>query len=362
LIKENKTMNKIIKRLASLALLAGISTNLYAISQIKVICDENGENIYLNGQFKAECDSGEPVAIMAKAGRYKVEVKKNNKDGSYYYYQKKFRIGDGVQSVVEASSNIHYTEDYYYKKAKTNGNIENYWTYLKKYPHGRYVKDVKKILKNSWNRTFGGKDEDEVDSIIQTKDGNFMVAGTTSSKGAGDYDAWIIKLDKNGNKIWDKTFGGIYNAEANSIIQTRDGGYAVAGETSPESARYSDAWVIKLDKNGNKIWDKTFGGEDWDEAESIIQTRDGGYAVAGDTKSKGNGKRDAWIIKMDKNGNKIWDKTFGGKDYDLANSIIQTRDGGYAVAGQTRSKGNGAYDIWVIKFSKNLINQLDKGE
>jgi hypothetical protein len=81
-------MNKIIKRLASLALLTGISTNLYAISQIKVICDRNGEEIHINGKFKAECDSGEPVAIMAKAGRYKIEVKKNNKDGSYSIIKK----------------------------------------------------------------------------------------------------------------------------------------------------------------------------------------------------------------------------------------------------------------------------------
>ncbi len=99
-------------------------------------------------------------------------------------------------------------------------------------------------------------------------------------------------------KVWDKTFGGSRDYEANSIIETGDGGYLVAGDTWSYGNGKSDAWIIKIDKNGNKIWDKTFGGSDWDEAYSIIETKDGGYLVAGKTWSYGNGRSDAWIIKL----------------------------------------------------------------
>ena len=106
----------------------------------------------------------------------------------------------------------------------------------------------------------------------------------------------LIKLDASGNKTWDKTFSGSYNEIANSIVQTTDGGYAVAGHKG------GDMWVIKLDASGNKTWDKTFGGRSYDRANAIVQTKDGGYAVAGYT-SKGAGGYDMWVITLDKDGN-----------------------------------------------------------
>jgi len=200
-----------------------------------------------------------------------------------------------------------------------------------------------------WDKTFGDRYDYKANSIIQTTDGGYAVAGQRAND-----DFWIIKLDENGNKKWDKTFGGRYDYEANSTIQTTDGGYAVAGQ------RAWDFWIIKLDENGNKKWDKTFGGSYKDEANSIIQTTDGGYAIAGYTKSEGKVEKDFWIIKLDENGNKKWDKTFGGSYNDEANSIIQTTDGGYAVAGYTNSKGAGNSDFCVIKFLNNNINERIK--
>ena len=210
-----------------------------------------------------------------------------------------------------------------------------------------------------WDKTFGGSDFDIAYSIVQTADGGYAVAGYTDSKGAGKSDMWVVKLDANGNKQWDKTFGGSYDDYANSIVQTADGGYAVAGSTWSRGAGKSDR-VVKLDANGNKQWDKTFGGSYWYEADSIVQTADGGYAVAGDTSSKGAGKSDMWVVKLDANGNKQWDKTFGGSDSDSADSIVQTADGGYAVAGYTESKGAGQSDMWVVKLDANGNKQWDK--
>ena len=204
-----------------------------------------------------------------------------------------------------------------------------------------------------WDNNFGGIGCDEIYSIIQTKDGGFITTGDVWSKGAGRGDVYVAKLNKRGDLVWDKTFGGSENDEAHSIIQTDDEGYAVTGFTVSEDTGDRDFWVIKLDKDGNEVWDKTLGGisEDW--ANSIIQTKDGGYMVAGWTKSMGAGKTDVWIVKLDKRGNLVWDKTFGGSENDEAHSIIQTKDGGYAVTGWTKSKGTGNSDVWVIKLNEN---------
>jgi predicted secreted protein len=212
----------------------------------------------------------------------------------------------------------------------------------------------------TWNRSFGGSAVDKAYSLIQTTDGGYAVAGFTRSYGAGGADFWLIKLDRQGNKVWDKTFGGSAADEAYSLIQTTDGGYAVAGRTVSYGAGGADFWLIKLDRQGNKVWDKAFGGSKYECAYSLIQTTDGGYAVAGITYSYGAGGADFWLIKLDRQGNKVWDKTFGGSKYDEAYSLIQTTDGGYAVAGYTRSYGAGDGDFWVIKLDSRGNKVWDK--
>jgi hypothetical protein len=215
----------------------------------------------------------------------------------------------------------------------------------------------------TWNRSFGGSAVDRAYSLIQTTDGGYAVAGFTRSYGAGGADFWLIKLDRQGNKVWDKTFGGSKYEWAYSLIQTADGGYAVAGVTQSYGAGKEDFWVIKLDSSGDKLWDRTFGGSKNDEAYSLIQTADGGYAVAGVTDYAGVGSLmygNFWVIKLDSRGNKLWDKTFGGSNYDYAESLIQTADGGYAVAGYTRSYGAGDGDFWVIKLDSRGNKLWDK--
>ena len=126
------------------------------------------------------------------------------------------------------------------------------------------------------------------------------------SFGGGNSDFWILKLDSNGNTNWTKTFGGTSSDQANSIQQTSDGGYIVAGTTQSLGAGSSDFWILKLDTNGDTNWTKTFGGSDWDTANSVQQTSDGGYIVAGTTRSFGAGDYDFWILKLDTNGNMVW--------------------------------------------------------
>jgi uncharacterized delta-60 repeat protein len=210
-----------------------------------------------------------------------------------------------------------------------------------------------------WQKTYGGPGNDGAYSIRQTADGGYIVAGETTSFGAGNFDMWVLKLDQNGNIQWQKTYGGPYGDRAYSIRQTADGGYIVSGEYS-FGAGYVDIWVLKLDSNGNVQWQKTYGGPDWDTAYSIQQTSDGGYIVAGWTASFGAGVSDLWVLKLDPNGNIQWQKTYGGSANDRAESIQQTTDGGYIVAGWTYSFGAGNFDMWVLKLDQNGNIQWQK--
>jgi len=199
-------------------------------------------------------------------------------------------------------------------------------------------------------KAIGGKNDDEGKSLIQTSDGGYVIAGTTKSFGAGGDDVYVIKLDANGNLQWTKTIGGPDREEGRSLIQTSDGGYAIAGLTQSFGAGKPDVYVVKLDANGNLQWTKTIGGKNWDVGYSLIQTSDGGYAIAGITTSFGTGGADVYVVKLDANGNLQWTRTIGGKSDDIGHSLIQTSDGGYAIAGTTESFGAGNPNVYVVKL------------
>jgi len=220
-----------------------------------------------------------------------------------------------------------------------------------------------------WTKTIGGGNDDVAISIIQSSDGGYVVAGYTESfkysQGAGGYDMYVVKLDSSGNVLWTKTIGGSSDDYASSIIQSSDGGYAVAGYTRSFGAGSEDMYVVKLDSGGNVLWTKTIGGSSYDVAHSIIQSSDGGYVVVGSTRSFGAaGYRDIYVVKLDSSGNIQWTKTIGGSSDDFAYSIIQSSDGGYVVAGLTQSFGAGNPDFYVLKmdanwnvcFSRNITN------
>jgi hypothetical protein len=231
-----------------------------------------------------------------------------------------------------------------------------------------------------WQKSLGGTNKEIARCIQQTIDGGYIVAGQTLSNDGdvtsnhGDHDYWVVKFDSIGDITWQKTFGGSNEDIAYSIQQTTDGGYIVVGSSQSIDGDVtgnhgsSDFWVIKLTSLGVITWQKTFGGYSWDVGYSIQQTLDGGYIVAGSSLSNngdvtGNhGNEDYWVVKINNLGDIEWQKSLGGSSSEHAYSIQQTSEGGYIVAGFTLSNdwdvtGNHSSlgDFWVVKIN-NLGN------
>ncbi|MEO0211970.1 MAG: hypothetical protein ABIN66_08995 [candidate division WOR-3 bacterium] len=205
----------------------------------------------------------------------------------------------------------------------------------------------------NWARTYGGTGAEEGYSIIQTTDGGYVVVGYTMSFGPGDADFLILKIDSDGSIVWAKTYGGTAHDYPRSITQAPDGGYAVAGSTKSFGAGNDDFLILKLNSDGSLVWARTYGGADYDYANSIIMTSDEGCAIAGVTSSFGAGIYDNFLIKLNSDGSLAWARTFGGWSSDDASCLIQATDGGYVVAGETWSFGAGRYDFLVFKLSSD---------
>jgi uncharacterized delta-60 repeat protein len=216
------------------------------------------------------------------------------------------------------------------------------------------------VLEAKWARTYGGSKNEVAYSVQQTSDEGYIVAGQTESFGAGVADFWILKLSQDGNVEWERAYGGKREDIAYCIRQTTDGGYIVAGQTESFSAGGDDYLVLKLDKNGNIQWQKTYGGIYDDRALSVCESHQGGYLVGGHT-GFGAGVWDFWVLKLDTEGRIQWQYTYGGKETEYLRSMQQTDDGGYILAGTTATffKGD-LYNIWVVKIASDGIIEWER--
>lgn len=232
---------------------------------------------------------------------------------------------------------------------------------------------------------YGGTSNDFFNSIQQTKDGGYILIGSTWSNdfdvngNHGDSDVWVIKLNSNSSIVWQKCLGGTSQESGIDILQSSsDGGYLLAAPTYSKDGDVtehhgnllnSDYWIVKLTESGSILWQKTIGGSFTDIPKSILQTDDGHYIIAGESNSKdgevlgNNGQLDYWIVCLNSTGNILWQKNFGGSKEEKLSSIKQTTDGGYILIGTSSSNdgdvnGNhGESDIWVVKLSKVTGNE-----
>ncbi|HKR04125.1 MAG TPA: T9SS type A sorting domain-containing protein [Bacteroidia bacterium] len=209
----------------------------------------------------------------------------------------------------------------------------------------------------TFQKTYGGTNDDRGLCVKQTTDSGFIIAGRTSSFGTAYNDVYLIKADANGDTVWTKTFGGSNYDEGYAVQQTIDGGYIIAGDTHSFGAGYWDVYLIKTDANGDTVWTKTLGSVGG-FARSVQQTVDSGYVIVGWTDSPGGGpsNSDIYVIKTDANGNVLWSKIFGGSDGEWASSVQQTADWGYIIVATTYSfggAGGNSQDIYFIKMDAN---------
>ena len=221
-----------------------------------------------------------------------------------------------------------------------------------------------------WSSIFGGEYGDRGYSGQPTTDGGYILTGKSYFNYQSDGrwnngDVRLIKTDSQGNEEWNQTFSGskegtyidgygttrYFEEYGSSVQQTSDDGYIITGMRNrfDDNDDNEDVLLIKTDNQGNEQWNQIFGGNQIDFGTSVQQTIDGGFVITGYTESFGNGFSDVWLIKTDSQGREEWNRTYGGSGWDVGRSVQQATDGGYIIAGQTGSFGNGNTDVWLIK-------------
>ncbi|MDD5528644.1 MAG: T9SS type A sorting domain-containing protein [bacterium] len=204
-----------------------------------------------------------------------------------------------------------------------------------------------------WTRTFGGMLDDWDNSVQQTSDTGFIIVGATASLVAGKYAVYLIKTDYHGNTLWVKTFIGTGLAVGYSVQQTSDNGFIITGETRPSGSDCDDVYLVRTNSSGDTLWTRTFGGTSWDGGHSVRQTEDGGFIVTGHTSSFGADSGNIYLIRTNSSGDTVWTRTYGGNGCDWSNSVIQTQDGGFIIAGGTSSSGAGSADVYLVKINSS---------
>ena len=203
-----------------------------------------------------------------------------------------------------------------------------------------------------WEKTYGGLRVDRGTHVALTSDGGFAVTGLTASSDHGSNDIWLFKTDAAGNLQWEKTYGGSTSEWGRTVAETPDGGFIVAGSTSSFGAGGWDAWLIRTDAVGDTLWTRCYGGPANDFARALACCTDGGWIMTGHTSSYGAGRSDMWIIRMDSLGTILWSKTYGWSQGDEAYGVQQTADGGFIITGHIRPDGESESGVCLVKLDQ----------
>jgi hypothetical protein len=271
-------------------------------------------------------------------------------------------LGGNLKQTSSGDYIVWYTKDY-------GAPRQEYW-----------VARLNSHFELVWEKHFGGAGNDMLADVAETQDGGFILAGSSFSAPSGDKsaellgisDAWIVRIDANGSILWEKSYGGQGSEIVTRVIPEADGSFFIAGDSDSAQNEtklspwlgQADFWVFKIDAAGNKLWEKSYGGSGDDRLWSASKMLDGGLLLMGpsssadhDKTSSGFGGFDAWLLRLDARGNKMWDMTLGGSDEDWPVQAEQTPDGGYIVGCVSMSPADGTktvtsswWDYWITKL------------
>ncbi len=281
---------------------------------------------------------------------------------------------DRGQAVIQTSDGGYALAGYAMSSDGDGSNNEGF--------HDHWIVKLNSTGDIEWERSYGFAGHDHAYDLVQTPDGGFFFTGfldIVASDGAGGTDKrnsltrhgvgefWGTKIDAQGNLQWRKFFGGSNNDRAYGLVSSSDGGFIMTGFSESDDTDISntkgsyDFWLVKVDGNGNLVWEKSYGGSGIEVSYDIEKTTDNAYVVVGHTFSTdkdisaSHGESDVWLIKIDEEGELLWERTYGGAGFDSGNSVKQAADGGYLIAGNSRSSDQdltenfGENDMWVLK-------------
>jgi hypothetical protein len=298
----------------------------------------------------AGTDSGRFVEFTSDGGYIVVGHTTTNSNGfADMYVLRVNSVGDTLWSKKIGGPGV---EQGYTIKLLNDGNyiISGFTTSTSNNSRDAYLVKIDDSGNILWEKKYGGSGNDGIEAAFPTPDGGFILTGYSTSTGTnGSDDLYLVKTDAAGNELWSKFIGGPAQDWGNMVQPTPDGGYIILGITYSFGAGGGDYYLVRTDASGNVMWSKTYGGANLDEGKNIRVTSDGGFIVTGDTDSFGAGNSDIYVIKTDANGDSLWTKTYGGADKDVSKMIEPTPDGGYIIAGISRSFGLTDPDFWIIK-------------
>ncbi|QOD59851.1 hypothetical protein H9I45_10875 [Polaribacter haliotis] len=254
----------------------------------------------------------------------------------------------GGQGNAKSSGSKHAGGDYWVIKTDNSGTLE-------------------------WSKYYGGSFTDAPLGVVKTADNGYILAGSSDSNdfniknNKGTYDFWVIKISETGDLLWEKSFGGSEIDEARAITATNDGNFIVVGDTRSSDKDVAknngaaDVWIVKIAPNGEIIWEKTIGGTSFDVARSVSKTQDNGFIVAGSSRSldngfSNNGQNDALVLKVDKNGKLLWQKTIGGSEIDFLYDVVELDNKSIIAVGESSSadfnisENKGFTDVLIIQI------------
>lgn len=249
----------------------------------------------------------------------------------------------GTDSLDQANQIIQTFDDGYFIAGYTKDMVSEYRNIL-----------IVRTTGNGdvlWRKAIGGQGQESATGVAQINSGDFMLCGRTNFNSHGLFDFLIIKVNANGDTLWTQVIGGSENEEANSIQNTSDGGFIIAGYTESYPVGSKNCYLVKTDEYGDTIWTRSYGGPDDDYLHAVKQTADGGYIMTGVTNSFGVSTENMYAIRTNSIGDTLWTRFYGQAGrWSWGHDIIETADGGFALTGLIRTASlNGGSDLYLVK-------------